>query len=184
MSNSFTEQQVLDQSHSLSAGLWRSRGEKYALRKSKQIKWTLLPFRKIRVVMDVTFGSLLVGNHTLHVSLKFFILDFNFLVLARKVFFTKYKKVCKYRGRGIIPLFDARAGKQQFFTNFHAAASQEVFQERPGLLFLKTSPKKPSFIILQTWILPDYTTQYTNTALKTSRKLCLLVVERASTTFA
>ena len=75
-------------------------------------------------------------------------------------------------------MFDARAGKQQFFTNFHAAASQEVFQERPGLLFLKTSPKKPSFIILQTWILPDYTTQYTNTALKTSRKLCLLVVER------
>ena len=94
---------------------------------------------------------------------------------SHEKFFTKYKKVCKYRGRRIIPLFDARAGKQQFFTNFHAAASQEVFQERPGLLFLKTSPKKPSFIILQTWILPDYTSQYTNTALKTSRKLCLLV---------
>ena len=42
-------------------------------------------------------------------------------------------------------MFDARAGKQQFFTNFHAAASQEVFQERPGLLFLKTSPKKTIF---------------------------------------
>ena len=101
-----------------------------------------------------------------------------------KFFSQNIRKFANTGGRGIILLFDARAGKQQFFTNFHAAASQEVFQERPGLLFLKTSPEKPSFIILQTWILPDYTTQYTNTALKTSRKLCLLVVERAPTTFA
>ena len=111
-------------------------------------------------------------------------MDFNFLVLARKVFSQNIRKFANTGGGESYPCLMRELASNNFSQTSMRRPLKKSSKRGLDYFFLRLLPKKPSFIILQTWILPDYTTQYTNTALKTSRKLCLLVVERAPSTFA